>query len=151
MNELKLNYFCLNLHQIMFITETSIRVRYAETDQMGYVYYGNYAQYFEVGRVESLRKLGLTYKQMEDSGIMLPVFSYSIKYFKPAYYDDNLIIRTIVKETPLSRITFEYETLNEQAELLNKAETVLVFINRQTKKPCKAPKELVDKISEMIK
>jgi acyl-CoA thioester hydrolase len=135
----------------MFIHETAIRVRYAETDQMGYVYYGNYAQYFEVGRVETLRELGLTYKQIENDGIMLPVFSFSIKYFKPAFYDDNLIIRTIIKEVPLSRIIFEYETINEQNEILNKAETVLVFINRETKKPCRAPKELTDRLSAIIR
>ena len=80
----------------MFISTTQIRVRYAETDKMGYVYYGNYAQYFEVGRVEGLRDLGLSYKKMEDEGILLPVVEFQIKYLKPAYYDDLLTIKTTI-------------------------------------------------------
>ena len=113
----------------MFSSEVKIRVRYGETDRMGYVYYGNYAEYFEVARVEALRELGLNYKDVEDSGIMLPVYTFNIKYFKPAFYDDLLTIKTTIKEIPQARITFEYETYNEKKELLNKGETVLVFID----------------------
>jgi acyl-CoA thioester hydrolase len=90
----------------MFLNETNLRVRYAETDRMGYVYYGNYAGYYEVGRVEALRSLGMSYREMEDSGIMLPVLTYSIKYFKPSYYDDLLTIQTIIPEIPGTRIKF---------------------------------------------
>ena len=86
----------------MYISETTIRVRYAETDRMGYVYYGNYAQYLEVGRVESLRQLETSYKEMEDNGVMLPVYTYSINYLKPAYYDDLLRIKTIIKKLTAS-------------------------------------------------
>ena len=93
----------------MLNADINIRVRYAETDKMGYVYYGNYATYYEVGRVEALRKLGMSYKEMEDEGIMLPVLSFNIKYFKPAFYDDLLTIKTSITEMPNTRIKFEYE------------------------------------------
>jgi len=123
----------------MYKTEIQLRVRYAETDRMGYVYYGNYATYFEVARVEALRGLGFSYKTMEDNGIVLPVLEYSIKYFKPAFYDDQLSILTTIVKLPSVRLLFEYETYNERNELLNKASTTLVFINRETMKPCPAP------------
>ena len=127
---------------IMVTNEIQIRVRYAETDKMGYVYYGNYATYFEVARVELLRKLGFTYKNLEEEGIILPVLDFSIKYFKPAFYDDLLTIKTIVKEKPGTRIHFEYETYNENGILLNKAETTLVFINRSNNKPMLMPEKM---------
>ena len=92
---------------------TNLRVRYAETDRMGYVYYGNYATYFEVGRVEAMKSIGMSYKKLEDSGIMMPVLEYKIKYFKPAFYDDELTIVTSIKELPMARITFFYETYNQ--------------------------------------
>ncbi len=123
----------------MFISETKIRVRYAETDRMGYVYYGNYATYFEVARVESLRIMGMTYKEMEDEGIILPVLDYHIKFIKPAFYDDLLTIKTVIKNMPGARIIFDYETFNEKNVLVNIASTTLVFINKNTLKPCAAP------------
>ena len=129
----------------MFTSSTNLRVRYAETDKMGYVYYGNYATYFEVGRVEGLRSLGFSYKQMEDEGIMLPVLDFQIKYFKPAFYDDLLTIKTTITEIKGARIHFEYETLNEKNELLNKGATTLVFINIATNKPCAAPDWFLEK------
>lgn len=129
----------------MFTTTTNIRVRYAETDKMGYVYYGNYATYFEVGRVEGLRSLGFSYKQIEDEGIMLPVLDFQIKYFKPAFYDDLLTVKTTITEIKGARIHFEYETLNEKNELLNKGATTLVFINIATNKPCAAPDWFLEK------
>ena len=128
----------------MYISETQVRVRYAETDQMGYVYYGNYAQYYEVGRVEALRQLGMSYKAMEESGVMLPVHTFSIKYLKPALYDNLLTIITKIKEIPRARITFYYEIYNEQDVLLNEGETTLVFISMATNKPCAAPDDFVD-------
>src|SRR5690348_9666098 len=96
----------------MYSHETKLRVRYGETDQMGYSYYGNYAQYFEVGRVEMLRSLGVTYKEMEDEGIALPVYTFSIKYYKPAFYDDELTIKTTINKMPAARISFNYQTYN---------------------------------------
>lgn len=130
----------------MYKTEIELRVRYAETDRMGYVYYGNYAQYFEVARVEALRKLGFTYKAMEDSGIILPVLDFSIKYIKPAFYDDLLTIVTTIIKPPSARLFFEYETWNEKDELLNKASTTLVFINSELMKPCAPPSAFVESL-----
>jgi len=130
----------------MFESETKIRVRYGETDQMGYVYYGNYAEFYEVARVEMLRKLGMTYKWMESSGIMMPVLELKCKYIKPAYYDDEITIKVIVKELPKTRIIFNYELYNEQGELINLGETTLVFVNIETKRPTVGPEEFMNKL-----
>jgi acyl-CoA thioester hydrolase len=119
----------------MIQNEVLIRVRYAETDQMGYVYYGNYATYFEVARVETFRSIGFSYKSMEAAGFMMPVLEYKSKYIRPAKYDDLLRIVVTIKEKPNVRIKFEYEVFNEQNELLNVAETTLVFVSMQTGKP----------------
>jgi acyl-CoA thioester hydrolase len=123
----------------MLVSETKVRVRYSETDQMGIVYYGNYPQYYEVGRVETLRKLGMTYKEMETKGIFMPITSMSLKYIKPALYDDLLTVKTIITEIPNMRIQFFYEIYNEQGVLLNTGETVLAFVNIETRRPCQAP------------
>ena len=113
----------------MFITETLIRVRYAETDQMNVVYYGNYAQYFEVARAESIRNLGLTYKEMEAAGVMMPVVEMQTKFLRPAHYDDLLTIKTIMRELPVDhRIFFEHEVLNEEKKLLTLGKVTLYFI-----------------------
>lgn len=130
----------------MFISEVKIRVRYGEIDQMGYVYYGNYAEYFEVARVEALRELGMNYKDMEESGIMLPVYTLSVKYVKPAVYDDMLTIKSRIKEIPKARITFLHEIYNDKEELLNTGEVTLVFIDTKNKKPTAAPENFLEKI-----
>ena len=132
----------------MYKSKTKVRVRYSETDMMGYVYYGNYATYFEVARVEAIRSLGVSYRQMEDEGIALPVLDFSIKYYKPAFYDDELTIETIVAEIPKARIHFTYRTYNANNELLNEAETTLVFINKTTMKPCSAPADFIKKLKK---
>jgi acyl-CoA thioester hydrolase len=119
--------------------EVQVRVRYAETDKMGYVYYGNYATYFEVGRVEIFRLWGYSYKELEESGIIMPVLEYKSKFLKPAKYDDLLTIKVFIKSKPSVRIVFEYEVYNEEKILLNIAETTLVFVNLQTGKPCFPP------------
>ena len=118
---------------------THLRVRYAETDQMGYCYYGNYAQYCEVGRVEALREIGMSYKDLEDMGVMLPVSEFSIKYKYPAKYDDELRIVTYVKEVNGPRIIFDYELFNESDRLLVKASTTLVFVSAETMRPTSPP------------
>lgn len=128
----------------MISTSIQIRVRYAETDRMGYVYYGNYAQYFEVARVEMLRELGFSYKVLEDKGVMLPVVDYHIQYKRPAHYDDLLTIETSIVELPTARLQFTYRTLNAEGELLNEAETTLVFVDRKSGRPCRAPKEMLE-------
>ena len=126
----------------MFKNCSTIRVRYSETDRMGFVYYGNYAQYYETGRVEALRSLGLSYREMEDAGIILPVIHFEINYFKPAYYDDVLSIETIIPLMPDAKIRFDYTCFNQKEEVLNKGTTTLVFVNKQSNKPCRPPQQL---------
>ena len=128
----------------MITSETKIRVRYAETDQMGYVYYGNYATYYEVGRTNALRDLGTTYNALEKNGVMMPVITMNIKYIKPAKYDDLLTIKTIVKEIPKMRMNFIYEVYNEAGELLNVGETTLVFVSKDRSRPVVCPEWLND-------
>ena len=130
----------------MYNHQVDIRIRYAHTDQMGYCYYGNYAQFYEIGRVEALRNLGLSYKKIEESGILLPVIDFNIKYINPAYYDDLITVNTIIKELPSARIKFEYEIFNESGEKLNFGATTLVFINKKTNRPTKCPLELIEKL-----
>ena len=134
----------------MYSLEIKIRVRYAETDQMSFVYYGVYAQYFEVGRVELLRSMGLSYKEIEKTGYTLPVVNMNINYKKPAFYDDELTIRTTIKDFPSAKIIFHYETLNAKNELLNTGEVVLVFVNKKTGKPCFAPEIVMSKLKEKL-
>ncbi|PIB23682.1 thioesterase [Maribacter sp. 4U21] len=124
----------------------SFRVRYGETDQMGVVYHGNYAQYLEMGRVEWLRKLGISYKEMEENGIMLPVINLNIKYLKSAYYDDLIFVKTTLKKTPSVRIEFDYIIINEKEEVLVEANTVLVFMNVSKKRPIKCPDFILDRL-----
>lgn len=123
----------------MFVSETSVRVRYAETDQMGFAYYGNYARYYEVGRAEAMRKLGMTYREMEEKGVFMPIVTMNCRYILPAHYDDLLTIKTIVKEIPVSRMHFFYEIYNENGQLINEGETVLAFIKKTNGRPCRAP------------
>ncbi|HHZ64624.1 MAG TPA: acyl-CoA thioesterase [Flavobacteriales bacterium] len=130
----------------MYSTEIKIRVRYGETDRMGYVYYGNYAEYFEVARVEALRSLGLSYKDTEDKGILLPVHTYDIKFLAPAHYDDELLIKTHIIEMPRARIRFRYETLNSEGVVINIANTALVFIDKESNKPIPAPELFLIKL-----
>lgn len=127
----------------MFSHEITLRVRYGETDRMGYAYYGTYAQYFELGRVEALRSLGFPYKRMEEDGVMLPVHDLQVKYHKPAFYDDELTIRTAIPAPPSVRIAFTYEVRNAAGVLLTEAATTLVFIDRATGRPMRAPVELL--------
>ena len=124
--------------------ETQIRVRYGETDQMAYVYYGNYAQYFEVARVEWMRKLGLSYKELEEQGIMLPVLKLEVNYHKPGKYDDLLTIKTTVKKKPSVRIEFHFEIYNEKEELITTGFTSLVFIDMKRNRPTKAPQIILN-------
>ncbi|NNF81881.1 MAG: acyl-CoA thioesterase [Flavobacteriaceae bacterium] len=130
----------------MIQNEISFRIRYGETDQMGVVYHGNYAQYLEMGRVEWLRALGISYKSMEDSGLILPVISLHINYKKSAVYDDQIRVVTRLKSKPLVKIEFEYEIYNEKEEILVTANTVLAFMDRGTNKPTRCPQYLLEKI-----
>lgn len=118
----------------MFEFSTTIRVRYAETDQMGFVYYGNYARYFEIGRVEALRSLGIAYKDLEAQGIWMPVLENYSKYIKPAYYDDLLTLKVFIHNRPGTRIRFDYEIYNPEGILIHIGHTVLVFLSAETLK-----------------
>ena len=130
----------------MNFNETKIRVRYGETDQMGVVYHANYAQYFEVGRTEWLREFGLTYRRMEEEGIMLPVVSLHINYKNSARYDDILTVKTILKKMPTASIEFHYELRNENDNLLATGSTILAFIDKNKNRPTRCPKYLLDKL-----
>ena len=129
--------------------DLKVRVRYAETDQMGIVYHGNYVQYFEMGRVEWLRNLGVSYKWMEENGVMLPVVSLTMNYKRPALYDDELTVRTIFKSQESVKIEFDYEIYNQSNELLTTGSSILVFVDVKTGRPTLPPdyiKELLGKI-----
>ena len=128
----------------MYTSETFVRVRYGETYQMGYVYYGNYAMYYEVGRVESLRQLGLTYKELEDMGVMMPVLENKSKYHQAALYDDHLKIVTAIREKPSVRIRFDYAIYNEDGKLIHEGETLLAFVDKKTGRPCRPPQVFQD-------
>jgi len=135
----------------MYTSETFVRVRYGETDQMGYVYYGNYAMYYEVGRVESLRQLGLTYKELEEMGVMMPVLENKSNYHQAALYDDHLKIVTTIKERPSVRICFTYAIYNEVGKLVHSGETHLAFVNKKSGKPCRPPQIFMDVLKPYFK
>ena len=137
-----------NLHLKMIHSKHSLRVRYAETDPMKYVYYGNYATYFELGRVELFRSIGVSYDEIEKQGIWLPVSDYKIKYLKPALYDQKLEIHTFMKKIPGVRIEFEYEIYNENGIKITEASTTLFFLNSETQKVIKCPDFLMKLIEE---
>lgn len=131
----------------MYKSETKIRVRYGETDQMQYVYYGNYAMYYEVARVESLRQLGLTYRELEGMGIIMPVLENHSEYLAPALYDELLKVIVTIPEKPSVRIRFRYEIFNEKDVLIHRGETLLAFVNQKTGRPCRPP-EAFQKVLE---
>jgi acyl-CoA thioester hydrolase len=133
----------------MITNEVKIRVCYGDTDKMGVVYYGTYPRFYEIGRTELLRQYGITYRQIEESGIVWPVRNLQITYLKPAFYDDLLTIRTIVEELPTVRFRIKMEIYNEAGELINHGEVVLISTNPQTGKATKTPPWLVEKFRLM--
>ncbi len=132
----------------MLVSETKIRVCYDDTDQMGVVYYGVYPRFYEIGRTEMIRELGITYKEVEKQKIFLPAKSLNINYHKSAYYDDLLTVRTIVEKIPQVKFPIKTEIYNEAGELINSAEVVLAFFNGNTNKPCKAPDYFIDEMKK---
>jgi acyl-CoA thioester hydrolase len=126
----------------MFTHNTKIRVRYSETDQMGYVYYGRYAEYFEAGRVEAFRSLGISYKELEEQGIMMPVLNLQVNYYKPLYYDEELTVQVTIPKLPTLRIQFIYKVFNAAGELTADGETSLLFVDAATRKPMRMPIEV---------
>ena len=131
----------------MYSFETQIRVRYADTDKMGFAYYGNYPKYYEIARVEAFRALKYPYKEMEDGGVGMPVLELAIKYHRPAKYDDLLTVKVIVPEMPRARILFQYEVTNESGELINTGETTLAFMQLQSGRPVKMPEKMKNSIA----
>lgn len=123
----------------MYSFDTKLRVRYGETDRMGYMYYGNYPEYFEVSRTELLRSLGVSYREIEDMGVILPVRNMTVTYKLPARYDDLLTVRSIIRNKPEVRLDIDYEVYNEKGVLICKANTILVFVDAATGRPRRAP------------
>lgn len=128
----------------MYSHDTCIRVRYSETDRMGYVYYGNYAQYFEIGRVELFRTLGFSYRELEDAGVNMPIIDMKSKFIRPATYDELLTIRTIIPYFPKAKICFQYEIYNADNDQIHSGETSLAFFDRNKRKPTRAPQWFKD-------
>ena len=133
--------------RLSFEHNTTLRVRYGETDQMGYCYYGNYAMYFEVGRVEALRSLGMSYKSLEDRGVMLPVSHFSVDYKSPAIYDDELTITTKISEMRGPRLKFDYTILKDE-RLIATATTTLVFVSKDNMRPIQPPQDFIQLIEQ---
>jgi acyl-CoA thioester hydrolase len=131
----------------MYIHEFQTRVRYSETDRMGYVYYGKYMEYYEIGRVEAIRNLGLRYADLEDKmGIFMPVASLNVRYIRPAFYDQLLTLETCIPEMPLEKIKFNTKIYNENKELINAADVVLCFVESSTKKRVSVPELIKEKL-----
>lgn len=128
----------------MYTHQYKIRIRYSDTDQMGIVYYGNYASFYEIGRVEALRAANFPYKSMEERGIMLPVIENHSKFILPAHYDEVITITTIVPQLPSVKFLFNFELHNEAGELIHTGSTTLVFMKTSTRKPCRAPEDLLN-------
>jgi acyl-CoA thioester hydrolase len=128
----------------MYESITSITVRYGETDQMGQVYYGNYSLYYEIGRVEAVRQLGYSYKQMEEEGYIMPVAEMYARYIRPARYDETLTIKTIIKEMPSRKMTFYTEIYNAENQLINSGYTTLLFVDKQHNRVCSPPRKLTE-------
>lgn len=131
----------------MFTFEYPYRVRYADVDQMGYMYYGNYPTLYEIGRVEALRSLGVSYKSMEDNGVMMPVYDCYSRYVQPIRYDELVTIRVTIKEIPKARIVFSYEILNEANKVVNQGNTTLVFVKMDTNRLTTCPASILDALS----
>lgn len=132
----------------MYTATTQIRVRYGETDQMGYLYYGNYALYYEVGRTDAIRQLGFTYQELEEKGILMPVVEFHTQFLRPAFYDDLLTVHTSIKELDEGcNIQFHTEIYNEKNKLLNKGVTTLVFVDALSKKKTAMPELLIERLS----
>ena len=136
----------------MFTTQTQIRIHYALTDQMGVVYHGNYAQFYEIGRTESIRALGFTYKDIENMGIIMPVVNIHSKFLRPAKYDDLITVTTILREMPIAhKVVFHAEIHNEASELLNVGVVTLYFMKRNGMTPVDIPQELKEKVEPYFK
>lgn len=134
----------------MFTFDYPYRVRYADVDQMGYMYYGHYARLYEIGRVEALRNLGLSYKSMEDRGVMMPVYENSSRFMQPAKYDEVLTIRVMVEKLPNTRFHFNYDIINEAGKKIHSGKTTLVFVTMETNRLTVCPKVIIDVLQPFL-
>lgn len=134
----------------MITKDVKIRVRYKDTDKMGVVYHSNYIVYYEVARTEMLRELDIPYSEMEAQGVMMPILEIESKYMAPAYYDEEITVRAIIDAEPMARINVRYEVINEAGQTINTGHTLLGFVNSETRRPCRAPKQFIDRIREEL-
>lgn len=134
----------------MITAKNKIQIRYDEVDKMGYVYHGNYAKFYHISRTELLRKIGISDKQLESRNILLPVIEMSIKYLKPIFYDDIITIQTSLNHMPSSRMKFLHEVRNQSNEVINQAESTVVFVDINSRKPMKVPELIVNKIKNYL-
>jgi len=137
----------------MIVHKSKIWVAYSDTDQMGFVHHSNYAKYYESARWNAFRSMGLPYQLIEKSGILMPVVNMQMQFIKPAYYDDELLIQTIVSKCPTAVMRFDYKMYNQHNELINKALVETAFVNKTTGKPCRPPQKLIEmmeKFSEVF-
>ena len=130
----------------MISSENKIQIRYDEVDKMGYVYHGNYAKYYHISRTELMRGLGFSDKEFENYNIIMPIIELNIKYLKPVYYDDNIVIKTTLKQLPDTRMKFYHEVRNESNVLINTATSTVVFVNMESRLPMRAPEFFVEKL-----
>ncbi len=133
----------------MFITQTTYRIRYADTDQMGVVYYGNYARFYEIGRSEMIRDLGYAYKELEDTGVVMPVVTVNANYKRPLYYDELITIETALKKMPEARMVFYHTIYNQDNEVVHTAEVTLVFLSKETNRPVRVPEYMISALGKM--
>ena len=134
----------------MYTTETKLQVQYYETDQMGVVHHSNYIRYYETARTDFIKSLGVSYRQLEESGTAMPIITVGCKYIQPAVYDEVLTVKTTLKELPTSRITFYYEVYNQAGKLINEGYTMLAFINQETQRPSRAPEILMERLRPLF-
>lgn len=135
----------------MYTAKTEIRVRYGETDQMSYLYHGSYASYYEVGRTEAMRALGITYKELEKTGIMMPVVKQTMEYLRPVFYDDLITVTTIIKELPTGhKVDFHTELYNEKGKLVNRGVTTLAFYNQEQRKTVAMPETMKQQLEPLF-
>jgi acyl-CoA thioester hydrolase len=132
----------------MYSSETLIRVRYGETDRMGYMYYGHYPEYFEVSRTDMIRSLGLSYKEIEDLGIIMPVRSLNVNYKLPAHYDEVLTVKSFLRKIPEIKLDIDYEIYNQQQQLICTGNTILAFVDTKTRRPRRAPDFFLEAVSK---
>ena len=135
----------------MVVNETKVRVYYEDTDKMGVVYYGVYPRYYEIGRTELIREIGISYKEIEDSGVILPARSLKVNDIKSAYYDELLTVRTIVDEIPKVKFPIKTEIYNSKGELINHGEVILAFFDEKKQKPCRIPKNFEEALKNALR